>query len=141
MADIEEENQEIVEVVQPEETSLGFSLPKTKITEVWDVALAGSISDQSRRSYFQGMLAFARFVLKKANRNVPEDDKEAMRQAAPLLVHVRFPLVTEFERHAPGKRVRRQDHQRAPRRPRHALQAHDALGTHQPEPSLFRACP
>ena len=78
------------------ETALGSLLPQTKIEDVWDVALAGSISDQSRRSYFQGMTSFARFVLEKASQPVPDDNKIALQRAAPFLPHVRFPLVTEY---------------------------------------------
>lgn len=84
----------LVEVVQG--TTLGQLLPQTKIEDVWDVALAGSISDQSRRSYFQGMTSFARFVLEKANLPAPDNDKAALERAAPLLPQVRFPLVTEY---------------------------------------------
>lgn len=93
MADSDDKDQ-IVEVVP--EAALGSLLPQTKIEDVWDVALAGSISDQSRRSYFQGMTGFARFILEKANRPVPEDDQAALKQASPFLPHVRFPLVTEY---------------------------------------------
>ena len=56
----------------------------------------GSISDQSRRSYFQGMIGFARFILDKASRPVPKNNQAALEQAAPFLPHVRFPLVTEY---------------------------------------------
>jgi site-specific recombinase XerD len=94
MADQDDEDQGIIEVVPG--AALGSLLPQTKIEDVWDVALAGSISDQSRRSYFQGMIGFARFILDKASRPVPKNNQAALEQAAPFLPHVRFPLVTEY---------------------------------------------
>lgn len=91
-----EKDQQIVEVV---EHPLGFQLPETKLEDVWDVALAGTISDNSKRAYLKGMVNFAKFVLEKANQPIPRSDEAILKVASPFLVHVRFPLVTEYRDH------------------------------------------
>jgi len=94
MSDTDDTSDYIIEASP--ETALASPLPQTKIEDVWDVALAGSISDASRRSYLQGMVGFAKFVLAKANQPTPDDNASALQRAAPFLPHVRFPLVTEY---------------------------------------------
>jgi site-specific recombinase XerD len=87
------ELQQFIEVV---DGPLGSPLPQTKLEDVWDVALSGTISDNSKRAYLKGMVCFAEFVLKKANRPIPRQDAEILRTASPYLTHVKFPLVTEY---------------------------------------------
>ena len=92
----EDKEQYIVEVV---EHPLGLPLPETKLEDVWDIALAGTISDNSKRVYLNGMVSFAKFVLEKANYPIPQCNKDVLRAASPLLVHVHFPLVAEYREH------------------------------------------
>jgi integrase len=89
----EDLDQQIIEVV---DHPLGPPLPQTKLEDVWDVALAGTISDNSKRAYLRGMVNFAKFVLTKANQPIPSSDEAILKTASPLLVHVHFPLVTEY---------------------------------------------
>jgi integrase/recombinase XerD len=90
------DDKEIQRFIEVADNPLGSPLPQTKLEDVWDVALAGTISDNSKRAYLKGMVCFAEFVLKKANRPVPRADEEILRMASPLLTHVNFPLVAEY---------------------------------------------
>lgn len=97
MPDIEDSDQIFIESANPgDEHGLSAPLPQSNIYDVWDIALTSTVSEHSKRAYLQGMVDFAIFVLRKANRPVPRLKETALKHAAPFLVQVKFPLVAEY---------------------------------------------
>jgi integrase/recombinase XerD len=90
---VKKTDQQLISVV---DHPLGTPLPETKLEDIWDIALTGTISDNSRRIYLKGMVNFAKFVLEKAERPIPHSNENILRTASPLLAHVKFPLVSEY---------------------------------------------
>lgn len=86
----------IVEVVQNDNGISGLSLPQPTLDDVWDTALSGVLSENSKRSYRAGLLGFAKFILGRANTEIPKDNEAVLQLATVLLPHVNFQLVTEY---------------------------------------------
>jgi len=82
-------------IVTPDEHD-ALSVPEPTIADVWDVALTGVLSDNSRRAYKQAMLNFAAFMLLKVGRTIPENNIEILRSATPLLPSVKFQHIVEY---------------------------------------------
>ena len=82
-------------VFNPEEKN-ALSVPEPTIADVWDVALTGVLSNNSRRAYKQAMINFASFMISKVGRTVPNDPIEVLRLATPLLPSIRFQHVVEY---------------------------------------------
>jgi len=73
-----------------------LSLPKVETDEVWDIALTGVVSENSKRVYRTGMLSFARYLLQKVGSSLPVDAEATLKKAAPLLSQVTFPFIAEY---------------------------------------------
>jgi site-specific recombinase XerD len=100
MPDTEDTDQIFIEPSSPNpDHGLGPMLPQKDIYDIWDVALTSTVSENSKRAYLQGMVDFAVFVLRKANRPVPRLKEKVLEHAAPLLTQVKFPLVAEYRDH------------------------------------------
>ena len=84
------------EIVVPQEAGQGLALPDPVISDVWDMALTGVISKNSRRAYSQALINFAEFLLKQSGTPAPNDKIEILRTCTPLLPSVRFPHVVEY---------------------------------------------
>jgi integrase len=82
------------EIISPEQNKL--SLPQPTQDDVWDVALSGVISENSKRAYQHGMIEFARFILDRAQLEIPKDKMTILQKSTPLLPQVSFQLVTEY---------------------------------------------
>ena len=92
MSKTEEENG--IVVLETDVSKL--TVPQSDPDDVWDMALTGVISPNSRRVYKAGMLNFARYLLTRVGTSVPADAEATLRKAAPLLSQVTFPFVAEY---------------------------------------------
>lgn len=81
--------------IEPENTPK-LSLPKIELDNLWDIALTGVISENSKRVYRAGMIQFARYLLMKSESLIPDDDEELLKKATPILSQVTFPFVAEY---------------------------------------------
>jgi integrase len=88
------DDNESIEVVNTPATKL--TVPTPGIEDVWDVALTGVISNNSKRAYKNAMVDFARYILERAETTVPEGDIETLKIATPLLPQVKFTLISEY---------------------------------------------
>lgn len=83
-------------VVIPSVQQGALAVPEPTVDDVWDMALAGVLSENSRRTYKQGMINFASFLLSKTGQEVPDETLEILKLAAPLLPSVKFQHVVEY---------------------------------------------
>ena len=83
-------------IVPTDDEHKALEVPEVTIADVWDMALTGVLSENSRRAYKQAMVNFASFLLSKIGREVPNDKIEILRAATPFLPSVRFQHVVEY---------------------------------------------
>lgn len=83
-------------IVPSVEKQPALAIPETTVDDVWDMALSGVISENSRRTYKQAMISFASFLISKADMELPSDPVEMMRIATILLPSVKFQHVVEY---------------------------------------------
>jgi integrase/recombinase XerD len=87
---------EDIVIVPTTEEQKALEIPEITVADVWDMALTGVLSDNSRRAYKQAMVNFASFLLSKIGRNVPDEKIEILKTATPFLPSVRFQHVAEY---------------------------------------------
>jgi integrase/recombinase XerD len=90
-------------IVVPTPQRGALALEQPSVQDVWDEALTHVLADNSRRTYRTALESFARFVLTKAGTMPPEDGKEAMLLATPLLPEVSSAHVTQFREELRGE--------------------------------------
>jgi integrase len=67
--------------------------------DVWDMALTGVISKNSKRVYRTALTAFARYLLEQTNTPVPEAPIDIMKAASPFLVSLDFTIISAYRDH------------------------------------------
>ena len=83
-------------IVPPIEEQNALAVPEVTADDIWDMALAGVLSENSRRTYKQAMVNFAAFLISKTGREIPDDTVEILRIATALLPSVKFQHVVEY---------------------------------------------
>jgi len=96
-SDTENNGQVFIEPATVEhDQPLGPQLPQKDIYDIWDVALTGTVSENSKRAYLQGMVDFGVFLLRTVNKPIPRLKQRVLEDATPFLSQVRFPIVAEY---------------------------------------------
>jgi integrase len=75
-----------------------LAIPEATVDDVWDIALSGVLSENSRRAYKHAMVDFAAFLLQKVGQEPPEESIQILKKATPLLSSVKFQVVEYRER-------------------------------------------
>lgn len=76
-----------------------LAIPEVTVDDVWDMALSGVLSDNSRRAYRHAMVDFAAFLLRTVGHEPPKDKIQTLKKATPLLPAVKFQHVIEYREH------------------------------------------
>lgn len=85
-----------IAIVPSIEEQNALSIPEVEVNDVWDIALAGVLSENSRRAYKQAMINFAAFLLTKVGREIPDDNLQILKMATQLLPSIKFQHVVEY---------------------------------------------
>lgn len=89
-------NPDDTKIVLTDDEQKALEVPQTTVSDVWDMALTGVLSENSRRAYRQAMINFASFLLTKVGRDVPKDKIDILKAATMLLPSVKFQHVAEY---------------------------------------------
>lgn len=83
-------------IVPPTNPQTTLAVPEVTVEDVWDMALSGVLSENSRRTYRQAMVSFASFLISRSGIDLPSDTAQMLKTATVLLPSVKFQHVIDY---------------------------------------------